>query len=71
MAKFGHIGAFDHDQEDWKSYSERLGQYPSANKIDDAIQKRDVLMSTCGPTTYTLVRNLATPSPLQNSPTNN
>ena len=63
MAKFGHIGAFDHDQEDWKSYSERLGHYLSANKIDDAIQKRDVLLSTCGPTTYTLVRNLATPSP--------
>ena len=61
--KFGHIGAFDQDQEDCKSYSECLGHYLSTNKINDAIQKHDVLLSTCGPTTYTLVWNLTTPSP--------
>ena len=43
----------------------------SAKRIEDANQKCDVLLYTCGEVSYTLVQNLVIPNPpTQNSPTN-
>ena len=47
------------------------GTYMSAKRIEDANQKCDVLLSSCGATSYTLVQNLVIANPpTQNSPTN-
>ena len=48
--------------EDWTSYTERLAQYFVANDIADAGKKRAILLSACGPSTYQLIRNLASPT---------
>ena len=50
-ATHGSIGAFDSSEEEWETYVERVEIYLSANKITDAQQKRDVLLSVCGPKT--------------------
>ena len=36
MAKHGSIGEFDSDRETWKSYTERLTQYFTANDVESA-----------------------------------
>ena len=51
-ATHGSIGAFDSSEEEWETYVERVEIYLVANKITDAQQKRDVLLSVCGPKTY-------------------
>ena len=56
------IGEFDSTREDWTSYTERLAQYFVANDIADAGKKRAILLSACGPSTYQLIRNLASPT---------
>ena len=56
------IGEFDSTREDWTSYTERLAQYFVANDITDAGKKRAILLSACGPSTYQLIRNLASPT---------
>ena len=65
MAVHGSIGAFNPDLEDWISYVERLENYFIANgiKADEARaeQRRAILLSVCGPTTYHLIRNFVTP----------
>ena len=52
MAKHGSIGEFDGDRETWKSYTERLTQYFTANDVESAAKQRAILLSVCGPTTY-------------------
>ena len=61
MAKHGSIGEFDSDRETWKSYTERLTQYFTANDVESADKKRAILLSVCGPTTYQLIRNILAP----------
>ena len=47
------------------------GTYLSAIRIEDANQKCDILLSSCGAASYTLVQNLVIANPpTQNSPTN-
>ena len=62
-ALHGSTGAFDPQVEDWTCYTERLENYFIANKIDAgaADQRRAILLSVCGPTTYQLIRNLVQP----------
>ena len=65
MAKHGSIGEFDGDRETWKSYTERLIQYFTANDVESADKQRAILLSVCGPTsgptTYQLIRNILAP----------
>ena len=49
-------------KESWNTYTERLGHYFVANKVTDAEQKRAILLSVCGPTTFKLIKSLADPS---------
>ena len=54
---FGSVGAFDPTLEDWISYSECMDHYLEANKISPDSKKLSVFLSTCGPATYSLIRN--------------
>ena len=58
MATHGSIGEFQHTQEPWQSYVERLQQYFIANDVDATEKQRAVLLSIMGGKTYQLVRNL-------------
>ena len=53
---------FNPDEDDWKSYVERLDQYFAANDITEAEKKRATLLSSVGADTYKLIRNLTTPN---------
>ena len=57
----GTVGAFNNDVEDWTSYSERLEAYFTANDVVDDTKKRSILVSSCGPQTYQLLKNLLAP----------
>ena len=61
MALHGSIGEFDGDRETWKSYTERLTQYFTANDVKSADKQRAIFLSVCGPTTYQLIRNILAP----------
>ena len=61
MAAHGTISEFSSAQETWTSYIERLEQYLAANKVEDADQQRAILLSICGPATYRLIHNSASP----------
>ena len=60
MAAHGKLDQFQ-GQEDWESYEERLQQYFVANDIKDAEKQRVILLSTCGQSTYKVIRNLVAP----------
>ena len=57
MMAHGSIGAFDSSEEGWETYVERDELCLAANKITDASQKRDVLLSICGVKTYHILRD--------------
>ena len=57
----GAIGEYVHEREDWSAYCERLEQYFAANDVVDAGKQRAILLSSCGPETYQLIRNLSAP----------
>ena len=59
----GSMGAFDRNQEDWLSYTERLEQYFAANGIkdDEADKRRAILLSFCGAETFRLIKSLLAP----------
>ena len=57
----GKLGEFVASKEDWKSYTERLLQYFTANDIDDAGKRRAILLSSCGATTYRLIKDVIAP----------
>ena len=56
----GSVGEFDASKEDWTSYTERLQQYFAANDIPEEKQ-RAVLLSSCGPQTYNLLKSVLAP----------
>ena len=58
MASHGHIGEFNNQVEDCRSYTERLQNYFLANDIKNEAKQRAVLLSVCGPRTYKLIRSL-------------
>ena len=64
MARHGNIGEFDSDREDWTSYSERLLEYLTANKVEGAEKRRTILLGVVGTQTYQLIRNLVAPKKL-------
>ena len=60
--KHRSFAEFNSDQEDWVSYTEHLVQYFVAKGIsEEGDKRRAILLSSCGPTTYQLIRNLAAP----------
>ena len=56
MAASG-FAEFDESKEDWLSYTERMQQYFVANGVTEERQ-RATLLSTCGPATYQLIKDL-------------
>ena len=58
MAVYGHVGEFDRDTDDWKSYIEQMDCFFDANGIDKDDRKRAILLSSCGSQTYRLLRSL-------------
>ncbi|XP_077485394.1 uncharacterized protein LOC144095592 [Amblyomma americanum] len=59
MPGVGKLEPFD-TQTNWDEYRERAVQYFIANDVPDD-KKRAVLLTCCGPATYTLLRNLLAP----------
>ena len=59
---YGNMGEFDQAVENWESYIERMEQYFVANDVTSAAKKRAILLSTCGPSTYTTIHSLAAPN---------
>ena len=54
------FGEFDDSKEDWLSYTERMQQYFVANAVSEDRQ-RATLISTYGPATYQLIKDLVVP----------
>ena len=54
--------AFDPAIEDWLEYVERLSHYFAANDIVSDDKKKAILLNAVGPSTYRLIRTLASPS---------
>ena len=52
MSLLGSVGPFDRDTDNWTSYCERLEQFFLANGVAGEEKQRAVLLSACGPTTY-------------------
>ena len=61
MAAHGKLDQFHTGQDNWESYEERLQQYFVANDVD-AEKQRAILLSTCGQSTYKVIRNLVAPT---------
>ena len=54
------IGAFDHTQEDWLTYTERLQHFFTANGVKEDKQAV-TLLSVCGVSAYRLIKSLLAP----------
>ena len=48
-------------REEWSEYAERLELYFTANDIVVAAKRRAILLNAVGPTTYRLLKTLASP----------
>ena len=59
---YGNIGEFDQALEKWEAYIEQMEQYFVANDIISDTKKKAILLSTCGPSTYSTIRSLAVPN---------
>ena len=57
----GHIGEFNSQLEDWRSYTECMQNYFIANDIKSESKQRAILLSVCGARTYKLIRSLLSP----------
>eukprot|EP00731_Ephydatia_muelleri_P012303 Em0006g1197a len=62
MQSYGNIGPYDRNGEEWPVYCERVELYLDANNITNEEQRRAVFLSTCGASTYQLIRSLVAPS---------
>ena len=58
---YGTLSEFDRKRELWVNYKERLEFFYIANEIEDEDKKKAILLSTSGPETYALFRNLCAP----------
>ena len=56
------LSEFISTNEDWNSYVERLEQYFMANDVSTAGKKKAILLSSCGPAAYQLIKSLLVPS---------
>ena len=60
MALIGNIGPYDKNVEDFKSYSERVTLFMTANDVKEEKQVA-VFLSVLGAQTYKLLKSLLTP----------
>ena len=58
MAAYGKIKPFNPAVDDWTIYEEKLQFYFVADGIADAIKKRSILLTSCGDSTFKLLRSL-------------
>ena len=63
---YGKLEQFCVGQDDWESYKEHIQQYFMANDIKEAEKQRALLLSSCGQSTYNVLRNLVAPWNWQN-----
>ena len=61
-ATFGCLEPFDATSEDWSGYMERMGEFFVANGITEDRKQVAVFLSSFGPSTYRLLKNLLAPS---------
>ena len=61
MAIIGHVQTFEPGRQKWTDYMEVMGQFFEANNIADGNRKRAILLSSVGPKTYTLIKDLCQP----------
>ncbi|KAH7985906.1 hypothetical protein HPB49_026224 [Dermacentor silvarum] len=61
MPGVGKLEPFDVGTTSWDEYQERVEQFFIANDVEDE-KKRAVLLTCLGPATYSLLRNLLSPS---------
>ncbi|XP_077863977.1 uncharacterized protein LOC144349037, partial [Saccoglossus kowalevskii] len=57
----GTVSQFNPQEQTWEDYCEVMDQFFHANSIDDNDRKRAVLLSSVGPKTYALIKNLCQP----------
>ena len=57
----GVIGPFDPSTENWISYEERFRLNRTANEVTSDERKQAIFLTTCGTSTYNLLRSLAAP----------
>ncbi|XP_063364495.1 uncharacterized protein LOC134655891 [Cydia amplana] len=67
----GLFSSFNHQQQEWLTYKNRLEQWFIANNIDEAsdkagVRRRAILLSALNESTYQLASNLALPGVLEN-----
>ena len=58
----GSVAAFDPSQGEWSEYAERILHYFTANDISSPEKRRVILLNAVGPTTYRLLKTLASPA---------
>ena len=56
------MDSYDPATEDWNAYMERFEQYILANDVKDAKKIVAILLTTVGIKTYSLLRDLLTPT---------
>ena len=61
MSNFGNIGEFRAEEEQFSSYTERIEAYFIANDIKEEAKKKSIFITSIGPKTYKLLRDLVLP----------
>ena len=61
-AAHGQLYPFDSAVEDWKTFIERAELYFDANGITEDAKKRGILLSSCGPKTFTMIKSIVAPT---------
>ena len=61
MSNFGNIGEFRAEEEQFSSYTERIEAYFIANDIKEEAKKKSIFITSIGPKTYKLLRDLILP----------
>ncbi len=61
-ASHGQLHPFDSSVEDWSTFIERAELYFDANDITVDAKKRGVLLSSCGPKTFTMIKSIVAPA---------
>ncbi len=58
---FGKVNEYNHEDEEWRHYVERIDHFFTANEITDKDKMRSVFLVSVGAKTYRLIRSLVAP----------
>lgn len=58
----GNVGQFNSKTSSWQEYVEVLEHFLSLNNITEEDRKRALLLTSCGPETYHVIRGLVQPA---------